>query len=67
MITVYSNKDRYTRNSVRVEADGMVSVYDKGVAAIRLCNGVEISYALSKKTSSAPAEGENCLLKRPLI
>ena len=29
MITVYSNKDGYTRNSVRVEADGMVSIYDK--------------------------------------
>lgn len=49
MITVYSNKDGYTRNSVRVEADGFVSVYDKTCSHPGL-NGVEISYAiLSKK------------------
>ena len=29
MITVYTNKDGYTRNSVRVDAEGYVSVYDK--------------------------------------
>jgi hypothetical protein len=29
MITVDSNKDGYTRNSVRVEDDGKVSIYDK--------------------------------------
>src|SRR3954471_12789889 len=27
MITVYSNKDGYTRNGVRVEPDGLVSMY----------------------------------------
>lgn len=49
MITVYSNKDGYTRNSVRVEADGFVSIYDKTCSEPDL-NGVEISYAiLSKK------------------
>lgn len=45
MITVYSNKDGYTRNSVRVEADGRVSIYDKSCAHPDL-NGVEISYAI---------------------
>jgi histidinol-phosphate phosphatase family protein len=45
MITVYSNKDGYTRNSVRVEADGFVSIYDKTCSHPDL-NGVEISYAI---------------------
>lgn len=48
MVTVYSNKDRYTRNSVRVEPDGFVSVYDKTCTHPGL-NGVEISYAIVSK------------------
>jgi histidinol-phosphate phosphatase family protein len=48
MITVYSNKDGYTRNSVRVEADGFVSIYDKTCSHPGL-NGVEISYAILTK------------------
>src|SRR5437762_4940772 len=32
MITVYSNKDGYTQNSVRVDPDGFVSIYDKSCA-----------------------------------
>jgi histidinol-phosphate phosphatase family protein len=45
MITVYTNKDNYTRNSVRVDAEGYVSVYDKTATSPGL-QGVEISYAL---------------------
>jgi histidinol-phosphate phosphatase family protein len=45
MITVYTNKDGYTRNSVRVDADGYVAIYDKTCASPGL-QGVEISYAL---------------------
>jgi D-glycero-D-manno-heptose 1,7-bisphosphate phosphatase len=48
MITVYTNKDGYTRNSVRVSPDGYVEVYDKTCATPGL-QGVEISYALVKK------------------
>ena len=48
MITVYSNKDSYTRNSVRVEPDGLVSIYDKSCSDPDL-NGVEISYAVLSK------------------
>jgi histidinol-phosphate phosphatase family protein len=48
MITVYSNKYGYTRNSVRVEADGFVSIYDKTCSHAGL-NGVEISYAILNK------------------
>ncbi len=45
MITVYTNKDGYTRSSVRVGPDGYVEVYDKTCATPGL-QGVEISYAL---------------------
>lgn len=45
MITVYTNKDGYTRNSVRVDPDGYVAIYDKSCATPGL-QGVEISYAL---------------------
>ena len=45
MITVYTNKDGYTRNNVRVDPDGYVAVYDKTGASPGL-QGVEISYAL---------------------
>jgi D-glycero-D-manno-heptose 1,7-bisphosphate phosphatase len=49
MITVYTNKDGYTRNSVRVGPDGYVEIYDKTCATPGL-QGVEISYALVKKS-----------------
>jgi histidinol-phosphate phosphatase family protein len=49
MITVYTNKDGYTRNSVRVSPDGYVEVYDKTCTTPGL-QGVEISYALVKKS-----------------
>jgi histidinol-phosphate phosphatase family protein len=49
MITVYTNKDDYTRNSVRVGSDGYVEVYDKTCTTPGL-QGVEISYALVKKS-----------------
>src|SRR5262245_46270666 len=49
MITVYTNKDGYTRNSVRVDADGYVTIYDKSFTTPGL-QGVEISYALVDKS-----------------
>ena len=48
MITVYTNKDGYTRNSVRVDPDGYVATYDKSGSSPGL-QGVEISYALIDK------------------
>lgn len=62
MITVYSNKDRYTRNSVRVEADGRVSIYDKSCSDPAL-NGVEISYAIIEKEVVGLLNGDNCLFE----
>jgi D-glycero-D-manno-heptose 1,7-bisphosphate phosphatase len=49
MITVYTNKDGYTRNSVRVGHHGYVAVYDKTCTSPGL-QGVEISYALVDKS-----------------
>lgn len=49
MITVYSNKDGYTKNSVRVDPNGYVAVYDKSCASPNL-QGVEISYAIMAKS-----------------
>ncbi len=49
MITVYTNKDGYTRNSVRVDPDGHVVIYDKSCTSPGL-QGVEISYAFVDKS-----------------
>src|SRR5262249_26011753 len=49
MITVYTNRDGYTRNNVRVDTDGYVTAYDKTYRVPDL-QGVEISYALVDKS-----------------
>jgi len=49
MVTVYRNKDGYTKNSVKVDEAGYVSVYDKSRSSPDL-QGVEISYAILKKS-----------------
>jgi D-glycero-D-manno-heptose 1,7-bisphosphate phosphatase len=49
MITVYRNKDGYTRNSVRVGPDGLLEVYDKSGGTPGL-QGVEISYAMFERS-----------------
>jgi D-glycero-D-manno-heptose 1,7-bisphosphate phosphatase len=49
MITVYTNKDDYTRNSVRLDGEGFVVTYDKTCTAPGL-QGVEISYAVLDKS-----------------
>ncbi|MCZ6718569.1 MAG: HAD-IIIA family hydrolase [Gammaproteobacteria bacterium] len=48
MITVYSNKDGYTTNSIRVNKNGFVTVFDKSCTSPNLL-GVEISYAFITK------------------
>jgi histidinol-phosphate phosphatase family protein len=62
MITVYSNKDGYTRNSVRVEADGFVSIYDKTCGHPDL-NGVEISYAILNRAIVHQLSNANVLFE----
>lgn len=65
MITVYSNKDAYTRNSVRVNEDGYVTVYDKTCTSPGL-QGVEISYALMRKSVLDLIPPGNVLLEESL-
>jgi D-glycero-D-manno-heptose 1,7-bisphosphate phosphatase len=65
MITVYSNKDGYTRNSVRVDPEGYVAVYDKSGTSPDL-QGVEISYALLNKSVVSLLPNENVLLEESL-
>jgi histidinol-phosphate phosphatase family protein len=65
MITIYTNKDRYTRNSVRVDLDGYVAVYDKKCASPDL-QGVEISYALMDKSILALLPDTNISIEEAL-
>jgi D-glycero-D-manno-heptose 1,7-bisphosphate phosphatase len=48
MLTVYTNQDGYTKDSLRVDADGFVSLFDKQHSSPGL-KGVEISYGIFKK------------------
>jgi D-glycero-D-manno-heptose 1,7-bisphosphate phosphatase len=47
-ITVYANRDGYSKSSVRVGADGRVEVFDRSRATPGLL-GVEISYAILRR------------------
>ncbi len=47
-ITVYTNKDNYSRSNVLVDNDGMVVCYDKTRSADNL-QGVEIGFAIVRK------------------
>lgn len=59
-ITVYTNKDGYTRHNLCVDGYSMVEVYDKTRTADNL-RGVDIGYALLKKevTDLIPEENVN--------
>ena len=48
MITVYSNRDGYTKSCVRLDDEGYVAVYDKSRTQPGL-QGVEIGYAIVSK------------------
>jgi D-glycero-D-manno-heptose 1,7-bisphosphate phosphatase len=65
MITVYTNKDGYTRNSVRLDDEGYVVTYDKHCASPGL-QGVEISYALLVKSAISLLPHENVSLEETL-
>jgi len=49
LLTVYSNKDHYTKNNVKIGSDGFIQIYDKDRSQLDL-NGVEIGYALVKRS-----------------
>ena len=49
MTTVYANEDGYSRDNVRVGADGRIELFDRSRTASDLA-GVEISYAILPRT-----------------
>jgi histidinol-phosphate phosphatase family protein len=48
MLTIYANKDGYTKDTLQMDAEGFVAVYDKKRLAPDL-KGVEISYGIFQK------------------
>jgi histidinol-phosphate phosphatase family protein len=62
MITVYSNTDGYTGNSVRVGPDGVVELVDRSRTAPGL-QGVEISYAILTKPVLAHLPEDDALFE----
>lgn len=48
LLTVYANKDNYTKDSLKVGSDGFISAFDKQRRTPDL-KGVEISYGLFRK------------------
>lgn len=63
-ITIYSNKDDYTRNNVRIE-NGFVVQYDKSRIKPGL-RGVDIGYALFKKTVLSYLPDDNILFEKTI-
>jgi histidinol-phosphate phosphatase family protein len=49
MLTVYTNKDGWTKNSIRVDAEGFITAFDKRGSTPDV-QGVEISYAIFRKS-----------------
>lgn len=48
LVTVYTNRDRYSRDNVRIDAEGWIRTYDRTRCADGLA-GVEIGYAIVRK------------------
>jgi histidinol-phosphate phosphatase family protein len=58
MLTVYSNKDKYTKSTLKVDEAGFVTVYDKSKKHPDLL-GTEISYAILRKELVSGLPDEN--------
>ncbi|HYE64428.1 MAG TPA: HAD-IIIA family hydrolase [Pyrinomonadaceae bacterium] len=65
MITVYSNKDKYSKDSVIVGEDGYVRVHDRSRTTPGL-QGIEISYALINKSVLELLPEEDALFEEAL-
>jgi histidinol-phosphate phosphatase family protein len=66
MVTVYSNKDNYTKSVLRVDDSGFVVAYDKTRKTPDL-QGTEISYAIMRKELVAGLPNENIGLEETLF
>jgi D-glycero-D-manno-heptose 1,7-bisphosphate phosphatase len=58
MLTVYTNKDGWTKNSIRVDADGFITAFDKRGQTPGV-QGVEISYGIFERSVIALLPDEN--------
>lgn len=65
MLTIYTNKDNYTKDSLRVDERGFVTVYDKKRKTPDL-KGVEISYGIFQKELLALLPLENVSFEETL-
>ena len=65
MITVYSNKDKYSRDSVLVGDDSYVRIFDRSRKALGL-QGIEISYAILTKEVLSLLPEEDILIEDAL-
>ncbi len=65
MLTIYSNKDGYTKDTLQVDAEGFVAAYDKTRRAPNL-KGVEISYGIFRKELLALLPDENVSFEETL-
>ncbi|HLV02239.1 MAG TPA: HAD-IIIA family hydrolase [Acidobacteriota bacterium] len=62
LVTVYRNRDQYSRDSVRVGSDGFVEVFDRSRTSPGL-KGVEISYAILDRSVIGFLPRENQLFE----
>ena len=62
MVTVYRNTDAYTKNGIRVDSRGYVTVYDKSRTQPDL-QGVEIGYAILRKSVLDLLPNDNVLFE----
>jgi len=65
MLTVYRNADGYTKNTLRVNTEGFIAVYDKQRRAPDL-QGVEISYGIFHKELLSMLPDENVSFEETL-
>jgi histidinol-phosphate phosphatase family protein len=62
MVTVYTNRDGYSRDSVRVDESGFVEVFDRSRTSPGL-SGVEISYAILERSVLGLLPAEDALFE----
>jgi len=63
MLTVYENRERYTKDNVRLDDEGRIITYDKDRARPGL-SGVEIGYGLLRRELIAALPDANCCFER---
>ncbi len=65
LLTIYSNKDNYTKDSLKVDEQGFVAVFDKQRRTPDL-KGVEISYGIFRKDLVTSLPEENIAFEETL-